>query len=74
VTRPNPTELAALQLAAHGHTTKTIARHLNTSPQAVGMRIRRAAQKLGAANRAHAVALAIGAGWITPPTPTRTTD
>lgn len=69
-----PHEIRTLQLVAHGYTSRQIARRLNITERSAEQRIWRASRKLGATGRTHAVALAIGAGYITPPTPTRTTN
>jgi DNA-binding NarL/FixJ family response regulator len=60
-------ELEVLTLAAHGLTGIQIAEQLHVSESTVETHVRRAVQALGAHNRVHAVALAIGRGLIQPP-------
>jgi DNA-binding NarL/FixJ family response regulator len=60
-------ELEVLSLAARGLTGLQIAEHLHLSESTVETHVRRAVQALGAQNRVHAVALAIGLGLIEPP-------
>jgi DNA-binding CsgD family transcriptional regulator len=55
-----------LQLVARGRTLEDIADQLSLSPMTVSTHIRNALQKLGAHNRAHAIAIAIATGEITP--------
>ncbi|HEV2124697.1 MAG TPA: LuxR C-terminal-related transcriptional regulator [Chloroflexota bacterium] len=57
-------ELLALQLVARGYTTTQIARMLDTTASAVDRAIEQAANRVGAAHRAEAVALAIRRGLI----------
>jgi DNA-binding CsgD family transcriptional regulator len=56
-----------LQLVAMGDTVEEIAGHLFLSPHTVRTHIRNARLKLGAKSRAHAIALAFGAGLLGPP-------
>ncbi len=60
-------ELEVLALAARGGTGAQIAAQLHLSESTVESHVRRAVQALGAQNRVHAVALAIGRGLIEPP-------
>ncbi len=60
-------ELEVLTLAARGFTGTQIAAQLQLSESTVETHVRRAVQALGAHNRVHAVALAIGRGLIDPP-------
>jgi DNA-binding CsgD family transcriptional regulator len=52
-------ELAALQLAASGYTSKQIARRLGTSEQGIHLRLKSATTKLHARSRTHAVVIAL---------------
>jgi DNA-binding NarL/FixJ family response regulator len=52
-------ELDALRLAAQGHNNDQIAARLGASVETVKHRLRRAFRKLGATDRAHAVAIAL---------------
>ncbi len=52
-------ERDVLLLVAYGKSSKEIARHLNISVGGANFHINNAMKKLGAATRAHAVALAI---------------
>jgi DNA-binding NarL/FixJ family response regulator len=63
----SPRELDVLRLVARGLTGLQIAEQLQLSESTVETHVRRAVQALGAHNRAHAVALAIGRGLIEPP-------
>lgn len=58
-------QLEALRLAANGHTARRIARQLAVSEDAVNLRLTAAARSLGAASRAHLVALALVRGLLT---------
>lgn len=60
-----PQPLRCLQLAAHGHTNQQIARLMAISLNTVKTHLQRACAQIGAHNRAHAVAIALRAGWIT---------
>lgn len=60
-------ERDVIALAAEGLTTAEIARSLKLSPATVRTYLSRAERKLGARNRAHAVALAVGMGLVLPP-------
>ena len=60
-------EIEVLTLAARGFTTGQIAEQLHLSESTIETHVRRMVQALGAANRVHAVALAIGRGLIEPP-------
>jgi two-component system nitrate/nitrite response regulator NarL len=57
-------QLRALRLVADGNTSKEIARSMRTTPTAVDHTVERAAERLGAANRAHAVARAMRLGLL----------
>jgi DNA-binding NarL/FixJ family response regulator len=57
-------QLTVLKLVADGRTTKEIAQALRTSASGVDHAIERAAQRLGATHRAHAVAQAIRLGLL----------
>jgi DNA-binding NarL/FixJ family response regulator len=63
----SPRELDVLRLVARGLTGLQIAEQLQLSESTVESHVRRAVQALGAHNRVHAVALAIGRGLIEPP-------
>ena len=56
--RPTEHELAVLRLVAEGLSNQAIAGHLVVAESTVKTHLRRAYAKLGAANRAHAIALA----------------
>jgi DNA-binding CsgD family transcriptional regulator len=60
-------ERDVIGLAAKGLTTAEIARSIKLSPATVRTYLSRAERKLGARNRAHAVALAVGMGVVLPP-------
>jgi DNA-binding NarL/FixJ family response regulator len=55
-------ERRVLKYAARGHTNKFIAYELNVSPSAVGMRITRAARKLGVRSRVELIAAVLRQG------------
>jgi DNA-binding NarL/FixJ family response regulator len=57
-------ELAALQLAASGYTSRQIAHRLGTTEQGIHLRLKSAATKLGARSRTHAVAIALATGLL----------
>jgi DNA-binding CsgD family transcriptional regulator len=57
-------EAEVLGLAAHGLTTRQIAERLVVSPTTIDSHIRSAMERLGARNRVHAVALALGRGEV----------
>ncbi|MEE6264943.1 LuxR C-terminal-related transcriptional regulator [Streptomyces diastatochromogenes] len=59
-------QLEALVYAANGLTSAQIAARLGCGRDAINLRIRYAADHLGASSRTHAVALAIAAGLIDP--------
>lgn len=52
-------QLAALRLAASGYTSRQVAHRLNTTEQAVHLRLKEAAVRLGARSRTHAVVIAL---------------
>lgn len=52
-------QLAALQLAASGYSSRQIARRLNTTEQGIHLRLKEAAIRLGARSRTHAVVIAL---------------
>jgi DNA-binding NarL/FixJ family response regulator len=53
-----------MRLVAEGHKDVAIARRLGVAPVTVRRRAQRFSRKLGARNRAHAIALAIARGWL----------
>jgi DNA-binding NarL/FixJ family response regulator len=57
-------QVAALRLAATGHTSQQIAARLDTTEAGVHRRFAEAAIRLGARSRTHAVVLAIRHGYI----------
>ena len=57
-------ELAALQLAASGYTSRQIAHRLQTTEQGIHLRLKSAATKLGARSRTHAAVIALTAGLL----------
>lgn len=57
-------ECEVLELVAAGLPTPELARALVISPHSVESHVRKAMDKLGAANRAHAVALALRNGFL----------
>ena len=57
-------QLAALRLAATGHTSQQIAARLGTTTTGINLRFAEAAVRLGARSRTHAVVLAIRHGYI----------
>lgn len=54
-----PRQLAALQLAASGYSSRQIAHRLNTTEQGIHLRLKEAAYRLGARSRTHAVVIAL---------------
>jgi DNA-binding NarL/FixJ family response regulator len=58
-------QVDVLELVAAGLATRELARALAISPHSVESHVRKAMDKLGAANRAHAVALAFRQGLLT---------
>jgi PAS domain S-box-containing protein len=60
----SPREREVLRLVAQGATGDEVARQLQLSPETVRRHVRRARDKLGAANRSHAIALALQRGEI----------
>jgi PAS domain S-box-containing protein len=60
----SPREREVLRLVAQGATGDEVARELQLSPETVRRHVRRARDKLGAANRSHAIALALQRGEI----------
>jgi DNA-binding CsgD family transcriptional regulator len=52
-------QLAALRLAASGYTSRQIAARLDTTEQAVHLRLKEAQVRLGARSRTHAVVIAL---------------
>ena len=59
-----PRMAEALQHAAHGHTNDQIARAMGVTANTVKRHLERCYAALKAADRAHAVAIALRAGWI----------
>lgn len=59
-------EVAVLQLAASGLTNNRIGAHLHLAVDTVKTHLRRAFVKLGARDRAQAVAVAIARGYLVP--------
>lgn len=57
-------ELELLKWVAQGYSNKAIAQEMSISPNTVKYHIKNVLQKLGAQNRAEAVATAIRAGWL----------
>ena len=55
-----------MRLVAEGHKDLGIARRLDVAPVTVRRRAQRFTRKLGARNRAHAIALAMTQGWFDP--------
>ena len=64
LTPPAPIELEILELIAEGTPDAEIAAKFATSLDAIKQRIHRMFGHLKANNRAHAVAIAMRAGWI----------
>jgi DNA-binding CsgD family transcriptional regulator len=60
----SPGQLAALRLAASGYTSRQIATRLETTEQAVHLRLKEAQVRLGARSRTHAVVIALRRGVI----------
>jgi DNA-binding NarL/FixJ family response regulator len=60
----SPAEATVLRLASEGYTNTRIARELKVSVSAVQSRLESCFAKLGAADRAHAVAIALRQRWI----------
>jgi LuxR family transcriptional regulator, quorum-sensing system regulator SdiA len=59
-----PREAQCLTWAAHGKTSEEIARVLHRSTETVEFHLCNVMLKLGARNRAHAVAIACSRGWL----------
>lgn len=59
-----PAELEVMRLVAQGHKDIAIARRLGVAPVTVRRRAQRFCRKLGARNRAHAIAMAVARGWF----------
>jgi DNA-binding NarL/FixJ family response regulator len=55
----SPGQIAALTLAASGYTSRQIAARLDTTEQAVHLRLKEAQVRLGARSRTHAVVIAL---------------
>jgi DNA-binding NarL/FixJ family response regulator len=55
----SPGQLAALRLAASGYTSQQIATRLDTTEQAIHLRLKEAQIRLGARSRTHAVVIAL---------------
>lgn len=55
----SPGQVKALRLAASGYTSRQIATRLQTTEQAVHLRLKEACTRLGARSRTHAVAIAL---------------
>ncbi|MFD6415976.1 response regulator transcription factor [Streptomyces sp. NPDC060194] len=66
---PNSHELATLTLVAAGTSNRDIAATTGQSGAAVKAQLALVRRKLGARNRAHAVAIALRSGLIEPPEP-----
>lgn len=60
-------ELDVIELIANGHTDRAIARRLSVSVVTVRRRATSFRTKIGASNRAEAIAIAAGRGWFTHP-------
>lgn len=63
------TDVRIMAAIANGQTRDKIARDIGTTAAAVGQRLSRLYNRIGAQNGAHAVALMIGAGVIAAPRP-----
>ena len=59
-----PRQIAALRLASGGLTNTQIAERMGIGPESVKTHLHEAYRKLGASNRAHAVTLARGLGYL----------
>lgn len=59
-----PRQIQVLQLMAEGHSEKTCGRILGLSYKTVQDHVVRARQRIGAANRTHAVAIGFRDGWL----------
>lgn len=68
IPRLTPRQVQVLQMLAGGMTTRQVALRIGISPSTVNVYVKRAADRLGAIGRTHAVALAIAFGLITPST------
>jgi DNA-binding NarL/FixJ family response regulator len=55
----SPGQLAALRLAASGYTSHQIATRLNTTEQAIHLRLKEAQIRLGGRSRTHTVVIAL---------------
>jgi len=64
----NSREWAVLKLIIEGHTNAEIGARLYLAPKSIERYVASATRKVGARNRAHLVALAIGRGLVRPPT------
>ncbi|HEX2295115.1 MAG TPA: helix-turn-helix transcriptional regulator [Actinomycetota bacterium] len=60
-------ELDVIELIANGHTDRAIARRLSVSVVTVRRRATSFRTKIGARNRAEAIAIAAGRGWLVHP-------
>lgn len=60
-------ELEVMQLVAEGHKDVAIARRLGVAPVTVRRRAQRFCRRVGARNRAQAIAIAATNGWLQPP-------
>jgi len=60
-------ELTVLELVSYGYDNRAIAEHFQVTQQAVKNLLRIVQLKLGADNRAHAVAVCFRNGWLSAP-------
>ena len=60
-------ELELIRWVARGYSNNAVARELQISPNTVKYHMKSVLQKLGVQNRAEAVAIALRAGWVSPP-------
>ena len=60
-------ELELIHWVARGYSNNAVARELQISPNTVKYHMKSVLQKLGVQNRAEAVAIALRAGWLSPP-------
>ena len=61
---PTDQELEVMRLVAEGHKDVAIARRLGVAPITVRRRAQSFCRRLGAQNRAQAIAIATARGWI----------
>lgn len=60
-------ELEVMRLVAQGHKDVAIARRLGVAPVTIRRRAQRFSRRVGARNRAQAIAVAAANGWLDPP-------